>query len=276
MFSLNLRGRLFTAERPLIMGILNATPDSFHADSRTTDIDIALQMVDDMIREGVDMVDVGGQSTRPGSSSIGSDAEKIRVVPLIREIRRHYPVLPISIDTYHASVASAAMDEGADLINDISGGELDPAILTVAGKFSVPFICTHMQGRPENMQANPHYEDVLSEVMSFFRRKQRECEAAGIRDLILDPGFGFGKTLAHNYALLSGIDVLKALGHPLLVGVSRKSMIREMLGVTTAEALNGTTVLHTISLMKGADILRVHDVREAREAVVLVGACHSK
>ena len=276
MFSLNLRGRLFTAERPLIMGILNATPDSFHADSRTTDIDIALQMVDDMIREGVDMVDVGGQSTRPGSSSIGSDAEKIRVVPLIREIRRHYPVLPISIDTYHASVASAAMDEGADLINDISGGELDPAILTVAGKFSVPFICTHMQGRPENMQANPHYEDVLSEVMSFFRRKQRECEAAGIRDLILDPGFGFGKTLAHNYTLLSGIDVLKALGHPLLVGVSRKSMIREMLGVTTAEALNGTTVLHTISLMKGADILRVHDVREAREAVVLVGACHSK
>jgi len=276
MFSLNLRGRLFTAERPLIMGILNATPDSFHADSRTTDIDIALQMVDDMIREGVDMVDVGGQSTRPGSSSIGSDAEKIRVVPLIREIRRHYPVLPISIDTYHASVASAAMDEGADLINDISGGELDPAILTVAGKFSVPFICTHMQGRPENMQANPHYEEGLSEGMSFFRRKQRECEAAGIRDLILDPGFGFGKTLAHNYALLSGIDVLKALGHPLLVGVSRKSMIREMLGVTTAEALNGTTVLHTISLMKGADILRVHDVREAREAVVLVGACHSK
>jgi dihydropteroate synthase len=168
------------------------------------------------------------------------------------------------------------MDEGADLINDISGGELDPAILTVAGKFSVPFICTHMQGRPENMQANPHYEDVLSEVMSFFRRKQRECEAAGIRDLIIDPGFGFGKTLAHNYALLSGIDVLKALGHPLLVGVSRKSMIREVLGVTTAEALNGTTVLHTISLMKGADILRVHDVREAREAVMLVDACHRK
>lgn len=276
MFSLNLPGRLFTAERPLIMGILNATPDSFHADSRTTDIGIALQMVDDMIREGVDMVDVGGQSTRPGSSSIGSDAEKNRVVPLIREIRSRYPVLPISIDTYHASVASAAMDEGADLINDISGGELDPAILTVAGKFSVPFICTHMQGRPENMQANPHYEDVLSEVMSFFRRKQRECEAAGIRDLIIDPGFGFGKTLAHNYALLSGIDVLKALGHPLLVGVSRKSMIREVLGVTTAEALNGTTVLHTISLMKGADILRVHDVREAREAVMLVDACHRK
>lgn len=264
------------AERPLVMGILNATPDSFHAGSRIRDTTAAMQMVEEMIREGVDLIDVGGQSTRPGSTRIGAEAEKDRVLPLIREIKRQFPELPVSIDTYHASVAAGAMEEGAEIINDISGGELDPAILQVAGKAGAPFVCTHIQGSPENMQVNPTYDDVLADIMSFFRRKQLECASAGIRDLIIDPGFGFGKSLVHNYQLLSGIDVLTSLGRPVLVGVSRKSMIREVLGVPTEDALNGTTVLHTIALMKGAHILRVHDVREAKEAVMLVGTCMAK
>ncbi len=276
MFSLNLRGRMMLAERPLVMGILNATPDSFHAGSRIRDTTAAMHMVEEMIREGVDLIDVGGQSTRPGSTRIGEEAEKDRVLPLIREIKRQFPELPVSIDTYQASVAAGAMEEGAEIINDISGGELDPVILEVAGQAGAPFVCTHMQGSPENMQVNPTYDDVLADIMSYFRRKQLECASAGIRDLIIDPGFGFGKSLVHNYQLLSGIDVLTSLGRPLLVGVSRKSMIREVLGVPTEDALNGTTVLHTIALMKGAHILRVHDVREAKEAVMLVGACMAK
>jgi dihydropteroate synthase len=169
-------------------------------------------------------------------------------------------------------VAQASIDAGANIVNDISGGELDPGILDVAGNSGVPFICTHMQGKPETMQENPHYEDVLSDVMGFFRRKYIACRDAGIHDLVIDPGFGFGKSLIHNYRLLAGIDILKSLGCPVLVGVSRKSMIREVLGVSTDDALNGTTVLHTIALMKGADILRVHDVKEAKQAILLVAA----
>ncbi len=260
------------AEHPLVMGILNATPDSFHADSRIPDVGQALQLVHEMLDEGVDIIDIGGQSTRPGSERIGPELESMRVLPIIKEIRRCYPELPISIDTYHASVARASIDEGANIINDISGGELDPGILHVAGSSGVPFICTHMQGKPETMQENPQYEDVLSDVMAFFRRKYISCRDAGIHDLIIDPGFGFGKSLIHNYRLLAGIDIIKNLGCPVLVGVSRKSMIREVLGVSTDDALNGTSVLHTIALMKGADILRVHDVKEARQAILLVEA----
>ena len=273
MFSLNLRGRMLLADHPLVMGILNATPDSFHAGSRIANEDAALRVVEEMIAEGVDMIDIGGQSTRPGSTRIGTEAELQRILPLIRALKKLHPTLPLSVDTYHAEVAAAALDEGADIINDISGGEMDPMMLKVVGRAGVPFICTHMQGQPENMQDNPVYEDVLSDVMAFFRSKSVECREAGIHDLIIDPGFGFGKTLQHNYRLLSGIDILKTLGYPVLIGVSRKSMIREVLGVSTAEALNGTSVLQTIALMKGADILRVHDVREAREAVLLVDAC---
>lgn len=272
MFSLNLRGRMFVAERPLVMGILNATPDSFHTDSRIPDVGQAVQLVHEMLEEGVDLIDIGGQSTRPGSERIGPELESMRVIPIIKEIRRCYPELPISIDTYHASVAQASIDAGANIVNDISGGELDPGILDVAGNSGVPFICTHMQGKPETMQENPHYEDVLSDVMGFFRRKYITCRDAGIHDLVIDPGFGFGKSLIHNYRLLAGIDILKSLGCPVLVGVSRKSMIREVLGVSTDDALNGTTVLHTIALMKGADILRVHDVKEAKQAILLVAA----
>lgn len=273
MFSLNLRGRMMLAEHPLVMGILNVTPDSFHAGSRIANEEAALSLVEQMIAEGVDMIDIGGQSTRPGSTRIGAEAELQRILPLIRMLKKLHPNLPLSVDTYHADVAAAALDEGADIINDISGGEMDPMMLKVVGRAGVPFVCTHMQGQPETMQENPVYEDVLSDVMAFFRKKSVECTEAGIHDLIIDPGFGFGKTLRHNYRLLSGIDILKTLGYPVLIGVSRKSMIREVLGVSTAEALNGTSILQTIALMKGADILRVHDVREAREAVLLVDAC---
>ena len=276
MFSLNLRGKMLLAERPLVMGILNATPDSFHAGSRIPDAGAALERVAEMISEGVDIIDVGGQSTRPGSERVGAEAETDRVLPLIRVIRQQYPDIPVSIDTYHAAVAEAALDAGADMVNDISGGEMDRLMLSVAGRAGAPFICTHMQGTPEHMQDRPVYEDVLSDLMAFFRRTAIECRDAGIRDLILDPGFGFGKTLDHNYRLMSGIDVLTTLGYPLLIGVSRKSMIRELLGVSTENALNGTSVLHTIALMKGAQILRVHDVREAKEAVILAEACRGR
>jgi len=275
MFSLNLRGKLHVFDRPLVMGILNATPDSFFADSRISAADEALTTVKRMVSEGVDIVDIGGQSTRPGSERIGAEAELSRVLPLILAIRKYFPDLIISIDTYHANVAREAVKAGAAIVNDISGGEMDPDMLKTVGKMGVPFVCTHMQGTPETMQENPEYHDVVLEVMAYFRTKAQQCASAGIHDLILDPGFGFGKGLNHNYRLLSALDVLRSLGYPVLAGISRKSMIRDVLDVSAGDALNGTTVLHTIALMKGADIIRVHDVREAVETVKLVETCRN-
>jgi dihydropteroate synthase len=196
-------------------------------------------------------------------------------LPLILAITKSFPDLIISIDTYHANVAREAVKAGAAIVNDISGGEMDPDMLKIVGMLGVPFVCTHMQGTPETMQENPEYDDVLSEVMAYFRTKVQQCASAGIHDLILDPGFGFGKGLNHNYRLLSALDVLRSLGYPVLAGISRKSMIRDVLDVSAGDALNGTTVLHTIALMKGADIIRVHDVREAVETVKLVETCRN-
>jgi dihydropteroate synthase len=275
MFSLNLRGKLHVFERPLVMGIVNATPDSFYKESRISAADDVLNIVNRMVSEGVDIIDIGGQSTRPGSERVGPDAELSRVLPLIQSVRKSYPELILSIDTYHSFVALSAVQAGADIVNDISGGEMDPDMLGVVGRIGVPYVCTHMQGTPETMQVSPSYEDVVSEVMAFFRKKASACASAGINDLILDPGFGFGKGLLHNYRLLSALDVIRSIGYPLLAGVSRKSMIRQVLGVSTEDALNGTTVLHTIALMKGANIIRVHDVREAVEVIKLMEACRN-
>lgn len=276
MFSLNLRGKLCVFNHPLVMGILNATPDSFFSESRISESADALHIVRQMIDEGVDLIDIGGQSTRPGSERVGPETELSRVLPLIKTIRESFPELIISVDTYHSTVASAAVLAGADIVNDISGGEMDPEMISLVGNMRVPFICTHMQGTPETMQVNPTYEDVVSQVMGFFRAKASACASAGICDLILDPGFGFGKDLAQNYRMLSALDIIRSMGYPVLAGVSRKSMIRQVLEVSTEESLNGTTVLNTIALMKGADIIRVHDVREAVEAVKLVTACKDK
>lgn len=254
---------------PLVMGILNATPDSFHAGSRVT-MDEALRSAERMLAEGAAILDIGGMSTRPGSEAVDEAEELRRVVPVVHAIHERFPHAWLSVDTYRSSVARAAVQAGADLVNDIGAGLLDPAMLPTIAALGVPYIAMHMQGTPATMQRSPSYQDVLAEVTHFLSARLRAAHAAGIADVVLDPGFGFGKTTAHNHALLHGLGHLHALDAPVLVGVSRKRMINEVLGTNPAEALNGTTVLNTIALLKGAAILRVHDVREAVEAVALV------
>lgn len=272
MYTLNCRGKLLSLANPVVMGIMNATPDSFHTGqlqfSETEWIDLASQMIQD----GASLIDIGGQSTRPGSIRLSAEDEMARVIPVIRLIHRNFPEVPISVDTYHAAVAIAAVEAGASLINDISGGEMDSKMITTAGALKVPYICMHMQGTPETMQIQPFYHQITLEITDYFIRKSAACLKAGIHDLIIDPGFGFGKTVAHNFQLLNELNQLNILDKPILVGLSRKSMIQKTLGVTSADALNGTTVLHTLALDRGAHILRTHDVRAAMEAIELVQA----
>lgn len=270
MFSLNLKGRLLTTDRPLVMGILNLTEDSFHADSRVPSPEEAVALALRQLDEGADILDLGAQSTRPGSRRMDAGEEIPRLVPAIRAILNARPGAILSVDTYHSAVASAAVEAGALMVNDVSGGTMDPHMLRTVASLKVPYVCMHMQGRPENMQASPAYGDVVAELMDFFAARIRDGRDAGIHDIIIDPGFGFGKTLAHNYTILDALSVFREFGLPVMVGLSRKSMIQKVLDIPAGEALNGTTVLHTVALLKGADMLRVHDVREAREAVRLL------
>ena len=265
--TLNCKGTLISLEEPKVMGILNVTGDSFYAESRvgTALIDKAAVLLE----EGAAFLDIGGQSTRPGSIAVGPSEETDRVVPVIEDLLRHFPQALLSVDTYHSAVASAAVKAGACIVNDISGGRLDEAMLSTVAALGVPYVAMHMQGTPETMQQDPHYTDVTREVLEYLGAVDKRATDAGIHDVILDPGFGFGKNRGHNYRLMAELDVLALLDRPILVGVSRKSMIYKTLGVSPEEALNGTTVLHTVALMKGADILRVHDVREAIEAIRL-------
>ena len=273
MYTLNCKGKLLSLEHPIVMGILNATPDSFFEGHLDKGLQGILQHAGKMIAEGATIIDVGGQSTRPGSERIDAAIETERVLPVIKGIRETYPDTLISIDTYHSKVAEAAVQAGARIVNDISSGTMDgDMIATVASFKNVPYICMHMKGRPENMQQHAVYEDVVKEVLDFFIAKQEACRQAGINDVILDPGFGFAKTADHKFTLLKHLSLLKILGKPILAGLSRKATIYKTLGITAAEALNGTTVLNTIALLNGANILRVHDVKEAREAVELVKA----
>ena len=265
----------FPSDRPTVMGILNATPDSFHADSRVHGA-AAVQAGVDMVEAGADVLDLGGQSSRPGAHRIGADAEWDRIAPVIEGLLVQVPHTPISIDTFHASVARRAIEAGAHWINDISAGTLDPNMVGTVAEVGVPYIAMHMQGTPDTMQVRPQYSDVVAEVRDHLSARLGELRAAGIQHIALDPGFGFGKTLAHNYAMLSGLPELKALGCPLLVGVSRKSMIHKALDITPSDALNGTTALHAWALDRGADILRVHDVREALECVRLHQYLHGR
>ena len=253
------------------MGILNATPDSFHAGSRV-DVDGALRLAEQMLHDGAAILDVGGQSSRPGSAAGDEQAELLRVLPVIDALRRRFPEALISVDTWRSGVAKAAVEHGATMINDIGAGLLDEAMFATVAQLGVPYVLMHMQGDPSMMQKAPTYTDVAAEVTLFLSTRRAAAHAAGIADVIIDPGFGFGKTTAHNYALLNALPQLLALGAPVLVGLSRKRMINDVLGTTAATALNGTTVLHTIALMKGASILRVHDVREAVETVRLCAA----
>lgn len=278
MFTLNCKGRLLVADKPLVMGIINATPDSFYAGSRQASVDGILQQAGAMLQQGADILDIGGQSSRPGSSPVGEDEELNRVIEGIAAIHDRFPEAFISIDTWYSKVAKEAVAAGACIINDISAGNMDTNMFTTVASLHVPYILMHMQGTPQTMQQSPHYENVTKEVLDFFITKIDLLKKNGITDIIIDPGFGFGKTITHNFELLRRLAVFKIIDHPLLLGISRKSTIYKTLGINAEEALNGTTVLNTIGLMNGARILRVHDVKEAKEAIRLVEACmmHSK
>ncbi|OIQ96012.1 dihydropteroate synthase [mine drainage metagenome] len=270
MFTLDCKGRLLIIDSPVVMGIINATPDSFYSGSRKSTVDAALHTAEQMLGEGATILDIGGQSTRPGSEKISVDEELLRVIPIIEAISKKFPQSFISIDTYHSAVAKHAVDAGAAIVNDISSGLMDTKMLTTVAKLKVPFVCMHMKGTPQNMQQNPVYENVTKEVIDFFIERIEACNLAGIKDIIIDPGFGFGKTIEHNFTLLKELGIFKQLQKPLLLGVSRKSMIYKTLNISAEEALNGTTVLNTIGLLNGANILRVHDVKEAVETIKII------
>ena len=267
MFTLNCRGKLLEIGSPLVMGIINATPDSFYKGNMNDDM---LQLAEKMIAEGAMILDIGGQSTRPGSERIPAEEEIQRTIPVIKKIHERFPDTIISIDTYQSAVAAEAVDAGASIVNDISAGEMDAAMIPMVASLKVPYVCMHMKGTPGTMQKNISYDDVVKEVLDFFIQKIAVCSAAGINDIIIDPGFGFGKTIEHNLKLLKELKVFSMLDKPILAGLSRKSTVYKTLNVTAAEALNGTTVLNTLALQNGASILRVHDVKEAKEAVVLM------
>ncbi len=269
MFTLNCKGKLLVLDSPAVMGIINATPDSFYRGNINEDIDVLAKQ---MIADGADILDIGGQSTRPGSERISTGEELQRVIPVITSISKKFPQTIISIDTYSSVVAAAAVEAGASIINDISAGSMDALMIGTVAALKVPYVCMHMQGTPATMQKNTHYTDVVKGVLDFFIAAIDTCKNAGINDIIIDPGFGFGKNIDHNFSLLKKLELLHMLNRPVLVGLSRKSTIYKTLQSTADNALNGTTVLNTVALMNGASILRVHDVKEAKEAVTLFNA----
>jgi len=264
---INCKGKLIDLSHPKIMGILNTTPDSFFSGSRSQNIDSALKRIEKLLTEGADFIDIGGMSTRPGSAEVSESEELERVVPVVEKAVLEFPEIIISVDTYRSKVARETVEVGAAIINDISAGSMDEELLKTVADLKVPYILMHMQGSPQNMQTNPSYGDVTLEVNEFLSMKINELKSLGIHDIILDPGFGFGKTLEHNYELFRQINTLGFGDFPLLVGISRKSMITQLFEISAEEALNGTSVLNTMALEKGAKILRVHDVKEAKQAL---------
>jgi len=269
--SLNCRGRLVDISNPQVMGIINLTPDSFYSKSRVKSEMETLNRVEQILKEGGSMVDVGAYSSRPNAFHISEDEELARLIPILKLIRSHFPDVVISVDTFRALVAEQSIEEGgADLINDISGGEMDAKMFDTIARMNVPYILMHMQGTPQNMQKNPHYEDVTAEVFLSLSKRVDVLRSMGVNDIIVDPGFGFGKSMKDNYRLLRELDQMAFFELPILVGFSRKSMIHKLLEISIDEALNGSTVLNTLALTKGANILRVHDVKEAVQCVKLV------
>ena len=263
--------------RPQVMGIINVTPDSFYAGSRTQTEIALVRRVEQVVAEGASILDIGGYSSRPGAADVSPEEEMARLRRGLEVIRRVHPEAVVSVDTFRASVARQCVEEyGVALINDISGGEMDAEMFPTVAALGVPYILMHMQGTPQTMQQAPHYDHLLRDVFLYFARKVQQLRDLGAKDIILDPGFGFGKTMEDNYALLAHLDEFGIFGLPLLVGVSRKSMITRLLGITPDDALNGTTVINTLCLTKGAHILRVHDVRQAVEAVRLVQAMQAQ
>jgi len=264
---MNCNGRLISLDVPKVMGILNVTPDSFYDGGNYNRIDSAIKKVGEMIAEGASIIDIGGMSSRPGAEIIDPSVEAERVIPVVKEMNRTFPNVIISIDTIRAEIAQKAIDVGASVINDISGGSIDKEIWNVAKNNNVPYILMHMKGTPNTMQVDPVYEDVTLDILKYLRDKVFALKELGLKDIIIDPGFGFGKTVDQNYCLLGRLSSLRILDCPVLVGLSRKSMICKLLDNNPKEALNGTTAAHMVALQNGAQILRVHDVREAIECI---------
>ena len=265
---INVNGQLMDLSQPRVMGILNITPDSFYADSRKqTEKDI-IARIHLILDEGGDFIDIGAYSSRPDASDVSPKEEMERLKYGLEILRNECPEAVVSVDTFRADVAKMCVEEyGAALINDIAAGQMDPEMFSTIARLKVPYIMMHMQGTPQNMQKNPHYDNPVKEIILYFAEKIEKLRASGVKDLIIDPGFGFGKTLAHNYEILDKLEELQMFQLPILIGVSRKSMVYKLLGGGPEDALNGTTALHAIALMKGARILRVHDVKAATETV---------
>lgn len=270
MTQINCKGELICFDTPKVMGILNITPDSFYAQSRTTPAEV-LRKAEQMLEEGATFVDIGGYSSRPNAQEVSPQEELQRVVPVVEALVKHFPDIRISVDTFRAEVARESLEAGACIINDISAGQIDPAIWEVVAHYQVPYIAMHMRGTPQTMQTYTEYDQLTKDILYYFSQIKDKARQLRINDLIIDPGFGFSKTLAQNYELMQQLALFKALECPILVGISRKSMIYKLLDITPETALNGTTVLNTFALLHGADILRVHDVKEALECVKIVG-----
>lgn len=267
---MNFKGILRSFDRPLVMGILNMTPDSFYADSRVSGEIEVISRVRRLLDDGADIIDVGGYSSRPGADNVTEEEEINRIEKPIKIIHKEFPDVLISIDTFRANVARVALNSGASMINDISGGMIEPQIMNVAAEFSAPYILMHMRGTPQTMQTFTDYQDIVKDLVCYFQIQIQKAKNVGVIDIILDPGFGFSKNIDQNFELLKRMDEFKVLDCPLLVGVSRKSMVYKFLEISAEESLNGTTVLNTFALNKGASVLRVHDVKEARQAVDLM------
>lgn len=269
--TINIKGLLLSLDEPQVMGILNVTPDSFYAGSRKETEAAIVDRIETILDEGASMIDVGGYSSRPDAAEVSDTEEMRRLETALLQLQQHYPHVVVSVDTFRSSVARQCVEKyGVAMINDISGGELDERMFDTVAQLRVPYIMMHMRGTPQTMQQQTDYEDVTADLLKYFSQKLERLFRLGVNDVILDPGFGFSKTLAQNYELMRHLDDFRIFGLPLLVGVSRKSMIYKLLGITSEESLNGSTVLHTYALLHGADILRVHDVRAAREAIQIV------
>lgn len=274
--TINLNGRLLDLAKPVVMGILNVTPDSFFDGGKYKTEKKVLKRAEEILEQGGTIIDIGALSTQPGAEAISTKDEIDRLLPAVKSVKKAFPNAFVSIDTYRSWVALKVIEDcGPCMVNDVSGGNFDVHMYDTVGKLGVPYVLMHMQGTPLKMQENPEYEDIIRDISMFFTDCVKKLTKAGVKDVIIDPGFGFGKTLEHNYELLNRLDSFKVFQLPLLVGVSRKSMISKLLGSNTEEALNGTSVVNTLALMGGADILRVHDVREAVEAVRIMNMVRS-
>ena len=273
--TIKLKERLLDLSGPMIMGILNVTPDSFYDGGFYDNQKKVIDQVEKMINDGASIIDVGGYSSRPGADNISPDVELARVLPIVKLIKERFSKILISIDTFRSEVAKQCVENGADIINDISGGSLDSKMFETVAKLNVPFIIMHMRGNPSNMMDKTDYENIIEEMENYFSKKIELAKSFGVNDIIIDPGFGFAKTTKQNFDILKNLTYLKKLDKPLLVGVSRKSMIYKTLNLSPIDSLNGSTVLHTISLMKGANIIRTHDVKEANDCIKLVNELKS-